>query len=331
MNDLHHLSTYAVLCLAILGIFETAHELARLSRAQKPVNLSVRLPFNTSSWRVPNSLIWPSREEASHYNYTSLGAYSNQTPARRHAKIGKCTSIYGSWGSGYYRALNTHVEHNKLHRYPAYILDESIMDGMWSKQAALLEVMLLELLKPEKERLQWLAWFDADTMILNRQIPLETFLPPPDMPNVHALFTKDWNGLNAGVFFLRVSTWCVDLMTAVLAYRSFKPDDDLPFVEQSAMSNLMHEGDFKDGAVFVPSRWFNAYLAGGDEEFSYKVRHGDMALHFPGVGDKEKVMGEWMDGLEVNRTLWEVPLEETNLTREAEWFWEGLRLRVDAE
>jgi hypothetical protein len=32
--------------------------------------------------------------------------------------------------------------------------------------------------KPVKDRLHWLAWFDADTMNINPLVPLETFLPP---------------------------------------------------------------------------------------------------------------------------------------------------------
>lgn len=332
MHDIHRLASYAVLCLTILCIFETAQEWARLSRLHpKPESLPSTLQFNLSSWRLPDHLPWTLHEPASRYNYTSLGAYSEQRPLRKRAKIGKCTSIYGTLGTGYYRALDTHVEHNQLHRYPAYILDQAIMDGLWSKETALLQVLLLELLKPKKDRLEWLAWFDADTMILNRRVPLEIFLPPLDMQDVHALVANDWNGLNNGVFYLRVSSWSVNLMANILAYRSYRPEDELRFTEQSAMENLLREGEFKDGAVVVPPRWLNAYPSGGSEEFSYKVRPGDMALHFAGMGDKEKVIGEWVDELEVNRTMWEVPLAKTNLTREAAWFWEGLRLRINAD
>lgn len=327
-TNLHLLASLAALSFVLFLVHESARDVAWLSRLhERAHNVTATLSSKSRPWSITTKFPWSIHEPNWRYNYTSLSNLSAQTALRDRANIGKCTSLYGSYGRGYYKALDTHVEHNQLHRYPAYVLDRSIVDGLWSKQAALLEVFFFELSKPAKDRLQWLAWFDADTMILNRQIPLETFLPPADMPHIHFVMTKDWNGLNDGVFYLRVSSWSVELLAATLAYRTFKPDEELQWSEQSAMQNVLREKDFASGAVYVPPRWFNAYPSGGDEEFSYTVRRGDMALHFAGVGEKENAMQEWMSALEVNRTTWEIPLVETNLTKEVEWFWEGVRIR----
>lgn len=240
-------------------------------------------------------------------------------------RIGTCTVAHGEHKEGYQRALSTHISHGDYHKYPTYLLDHPILDGLWSKESLLLELLLQELSKPKPEQLEWLVWFDADTVIMNKLIPLETFLPPEERSDVHLLYTKDWNGLNNGVFMLRVSTWSLELLSSVLAYRTFRPEDDLPFTEQSAMEKVMQMDKYKVGAVQCPPQWFNSYPGDGDEgDVHFDHRPGQLLVHFAGVGDKSKAISEWIDRLEANRTRWEMPLSETNYERQIEEFWRGL-------
>lgn len=48
------------------------------------------------------------------------------------------------------------------------------------------------------------SYFDSDSIIMNEEIPLEIFEPPSDFDHINWIAGKDWNGLNAGVFLLRV-------------------------------------------------------------------------------------------------------------------------------
>ena len=322
---LYRLAAWVALVIVLFLILEAVHELARPTTptsSNRPDNYKERL--RGMKVKFP----WKSQKPDPQYIYKSLGSDTEQFPSADRAKIGKCTLLYGSHEYAYHAALDTHVKHNQLHHYPAYVLDRPIQDDMWSKQAAILEVLLLEMEKPAKDRLQWLAWFDADTMNINPLIPLETFLPPPDMRGVHAIFARDWNGLNAGAFILRVSTWSIEIMSAVLAYRVFNPDTDLPWGEQTAMKNLLGEADFVKGAVYVPARWFNSYPTGDPP---YKAQPGDMGLHFAGVTNKGTVMEEWLYKLEKDRAEWEVPLERGNLTNQIKWFWDGVRMELHGE
>lgn len=241
------------------------------------------------------------------------------------SRIGTCTVAHGKHIEGYQRALNTHAEHGNYHSYPTYLLDHPILDGLWSKESALLDVLLQELSKAKNEQLEWLVWFDADTVIMNKLIPLETFLPPEERNDVHLLYTKDWNGLNNGVFILRVSNWSLEFLSSIVAYRSFKPEDKLPFTEQSAMDKVMQLDKYKDGAIECPPQWFNAYPSdGGDKDVHYDHRPGQMLVHFAGIGDKSKAINEWIDKLEKDRTRWEIPLSKTNYEKQIEEFWRGL-------
>lgn len=247
-----------------------------------------------------------------------------------HPTIGKCTVAHGKLEQGYHRALETHLAHSEYHGYPTYLLDHSILEGLWTKEAALLEVVLDQLSKPEDERLRWLFWFDADTVVMNREIPLEAFLPPSDREDVHLLYTKDWNGLNNGVFILRVSTWSLEMLSSILAYRTFKPDEELAFTEQTAMERVIAMPQYKDSVVQCPPQWFNAYPGEHTEELDGRNVHfghrpGQLLVHFAGVGDKDKAIREWVDKLKGNRSACEIDLYETTYPAQIEAFWEGLK------
>ncbi|GKT93051.1 galactosyl transferase gma12 mnn10 family protein [Colletotrichum tofieldiae] len=202
--------------------------------------------------------------------------------------------------------------------------------------------------KPSQERAEWIFWVDRDTIILDQCRPVSSFLPsqtvtageedernaPAD--EVQLLATKDWNGLNNGVFLLRVGQWAIELFGAILAFRYYRPDVNLPFTEQSAMEFLIKEPKFTKGVRFVPQPWFNAYpgsnastfLERGDEEglADYQARRGDFLIHFAGVGDKGKEMGGWLDMLRENGSSLVAETERTqrNATPGIEGFWEQL-------
>jgi hypothetical protein len=226
-----------------------------------------------------------------------------------------------------------------------------MLDGYWNKLAILLSVMLQELAKPDDQRLEWLlyvnyldfdacafanlldvsSWSDADTIVMNPNIPLENFLPPPQLSHIHLLLTKDWNGLNNGVFPIRVHPWSAELLTAAISYPIVHPDIPLYWPDQSAMNNLFQENEyFARAVVYCPLRWFNAYMRSPDGETlnpdsppQYQVHPGDLLVHFPGTPAEhlEQTLVPYLDIAEAHRAEWEVPLEETQYTREIEDFW----------
>jgi mannan polymerase II complex MNN10 subunit len=65
-------------------------------------------------------------------------------------------------------------------------------------------------------------------------------------PGINFIAMHDPNGLNNGIFLLRVSQWAVSLFTAILAYHHYNPDVHLRFSEQSAMELLLADDEFKD-------------------------------------------------------------------------------------
>ena len=262
----------------------------------------------------------------------SLGEYisdgipeSERLGAR--TRVGKCTILFNG-NSFWERAIRTHEEHDRLHGYRLHVLRQQLLDDVWSKPACILSLLLRELSKPESERLDWLFWVDADTVILNPHVPIETFLPPPgsEFEDVHLLYSNDWNGLNNGVFPVRVSQWAVKLFTAIVAYRHYKPDMPLVFRDQSAMDNVMREPQFVNNIVQAPQRWFNAYQGEHNETLApFQIRRGDLLVHFAGVPNREERMGYWLDRAEQHLDDWEVPVKSTSYPQERKDFWDELR------
>ena len=172
------------------------------------------------------------------------------------------------------------------------------------------------------------SWHDADTILLCPHVPLQTFLPPGYLSSPpKLLISANPHGLNNGVFMLQVSSWAIDLFTAVLSYPMHQPNVSLRFRDQSALENVLDwDGNgygrgnvvdetitgngqsFRSEWIEVPMRWFNAWLpdtdgvdAESEDDSSephtshiFQARPGDLLVHFAGIPDKEERMEPWL-------------------------------------
>jgi hypothetical protein len=262
----------------------------------------------------------------------------------RNATIGKATMLYGQQSPVYERALQTHLQHAETHGYPVFVLREKLLGRLWTKAAYILSIILNELQKPAGDRLQWLFWFDADTILLNPYLPLETFLPPsPEFDHISFLCGFDHNGLNDGAFLLRINEYSLHLMAASLTVESFRPEVELKYSGQSAEEHVILSHDivnprysnftYSDGYAKIPQRWMNAYMGPRTLEGEVKpyrqlignsVHEGDLLVHFAGGATPEvkvKRMKKFLDALKTTREAWEMPANETGIEREVQEFW----------
>ncbi len=77
---------------------------------------------------------------------------------------------------------------------------------------------------------------------MNPSISLDIFIPPsPEFSYINLLYTHDRNGLNNGVFLLRVNDWSVRLLSAVIAFHHFRPEVKLKYTEQSALEEMIED------------------------------------------------------------------------------------------
>lgn len=81
---------------------------------------------------------------------------------------------------------------------------------------------------------------------MNPHIPLSLFLPPDEgFEHINLLVTRDRNGLNNGVFFVRVSGWAVKMFASALSVREYEPGVELKYTEQSAMEEVIRRVSFE--------------------------------------------------------------------------------------
>ena len=133
--------------------------------------------------------------------------------------------------------------------------------------------------------IDWVFWLDADAMITNFDIKLESFIDS----DYHFIITEDNNGLNAGSFFIRNSpegrNYFQDLLDNVHIYNRIE------MYEQKWMWDTYEQ--YKDIIKVVPQKLFNS--------FNYKLypqykgrsegqwTPGDFVIHWPGLHYNERL------------------------------------------
>ncbi|KAL0929913.1 uncharacterized protein CTRU02_215122 [Colletotrichum truncatum] len=256
-------------------------------------------------------------------------------------RVTTVTAHFGKLEKHYQNALQTHILHTMLHSTKLEVMCAPVIDNLWNKPAFILSLLLDEMLKRPEERTDWIFWVDRDTLILDECRPASSFLPPVTVDTqseaskpVQLLVTNDWNGLNNGIFLLRVGHWAIELFSAIVAFRYYRPDVDLPFTEQSAMEILMKEPKFRDAVQVVPQHWFNTYPGSNATTFlsrenekglsDYQARRGDFLIHFAGIPGKDKSIDDWVDMLSGMPDVWNADKVQRNVTADIEAFWAKL-------
>ncbi|KAH8673342.1 hypothetical protein BX600DRAFT_508619 [Xylariales sp. PMI_506] len=250
------------------------------------------------------------------------------------SKIGKVTMLYYDEPSNdtiaYEDALEGHAAHNNKFGYRHFVLRRDIVAGLYSKPTYMLSLLLQELTKPPEERIEWLFWHDADVVLLNHNIPLEVFLPPPGWEHVNLVISNDVNGLNNGVFFIRVDQWSVQLLNAVTSYQFYNPKVELVFNDQSAMEFVAQEEPYRSHTMHVPQGWFNSYnyhWARNDVPPEWEWRcetfePGHLLVHFPGTyDDRAERMEEFLEQHREEPEKYDVPYDETFYPAAIAKFW----------
>jgi mannan polymerase II complex MNN10 subunit len=275
------------------------------------------------------------------------------------ARAATVTAHFGPIKAHYQKALRTHLLHSLIHGTELRILCDPITDGLWNKPAFILDLLMREMIKPTKQRLEWIMWIDRDTLLLDQCRPISSFLPSEqsryeswwrqDASNMHnheskgvsnnrtevnLLISNDFNGLNNGVFLLRVNQWAISLFTAILAFRHYEPDVYLPYTEQSAMEHLLWSEHYRPMTQFVPQHWFNAYAHGGPTWFAnsndtfdlklYEARRGDFLVHFAGTPNKAETIGNYTSMLQTLPDVWKTGTVQRDVSSEVADFWSKL-------
>ncbi|KAI5196689.1 hypothetical protein E4T39_07683 [Aureobasidium subglaciale] len=295
------------------------------------------------------ALILVTRPSPSVITGTNVAVANATTLPLTYNRILSASMLFGITSPTYKRAIATHKRQAERWGYSTEILKRDEGCGFWTKLIFLLNLVGQELQKPADTRAEWIMWADADAVILNPNIPLSIFLPPPDLSHIHFVGNKDWHGLNNGVFFIRVHPWTVSMFTSAMSFPICHKDVDLGGnVEQEAMRLTFERENggsddkgWRSGIVFMPRKWFNAYelfqseIQGSDyyketinttvatypglkQKHKYEGGRGGMLAHFPGVdGDiRQGLMDDWMNLVEDEWSMQYGSVNSTNSTND---------------
>lgn len=173
------------------------------------------------------------------------------------------------------------------------------------------------------------SWIDAETVLMNPKIPLDVFLPPNEYSDIHLLATADGNGVNAGVFFIKVHPWSVGLLNAIVSFPLYRPHIDLEHQDQTAMKELLRDKEFRHNYMFVPQRWFNAYVKElYDSRRPWQMNSGDILVHFPNLPHNQDEMWMLLDRSGMHLHEFEADYETTSYPQEIPEFWAGQHDRL---
>lgn len=154
------------------------------------------------------------------------------------------------------------------------------------------------------------------------------FLPREDsFPDIHFIAGRDWNGLNYGVFFVRVSEWSIKFLTQVATFPQSRPDvDTSEDIDIDAMWWVLDQPENQDHVAYQPRSWYNGYDL-GDQGIS-EIYEGDMQVHLVGVDSeprKEAAVHWWLSKIEKSPQTMHMPLAASGYPEKVQMFWEVLK------
>jgi mannan polymerase II complex MNN10 subunit len=183
-------------------------------------------------------------------------------------------------GHDYQNKVKLGIENKRVycqqHGYDFIYCEDSLDPSRhiyWSK-------ILLVLKTLENSSYRWVVWMDADTLVMNQDIPLEDIINE----KYNFLITQDWNGINSGIFFIRNCEWSFKFLNSV-----YERTDCLfhTWPEQIAIaSELNNKKEFSLHTKVFPQRLFNSYPSETSLSLlSSTYQPGDFIIHFASARD----------------------------------------------
>lgn len=163
----------------------------------------------------------------------------------------------------------------------SFVCHKGIIDGtrgvMWNKISVVQRVLC-------EDSCEWLMWIDADALVVNPSVKIESLITriPEGKP---AAFATDDNGLCAGVFLLQNCDWSRAFLATVYFLGDINFEDDYghgPRAEQNCIKGLMkHFRSVADRIHLFEQNVMNAY--------EHTRQPGDFLLHLSSFSNEERV------------------------------------------
>jgi len=114
------------------------------------------------------------------------------------------------------------------------------------------------------------------------------------MNKVHLIAAYDYLGredfccgLNAGILFIRVHEWSLDLLMRTISYPYLNLEKEICQSDQTSLNNVLIESNEFDHFVIVPQQWFN----------NLDIKKGEFLYHVMGhpFNKKNEILKEFLN------------------------------------
>lgn len=105
----------------------------------------------------------------------------------------------------------------------------------------------------DSKRFHWIWWTDADSVICQPWVKLETFIDE----EVDLIVAHDSNGINFGQFLIRSCEAAAEFLR--MAWDMYPKYEDHPWFEQAAVQELVRSGNHRLRIKIITQREFNCY------------------------------------------------------------------------
>lgn len=172
-------------------------------------------------------------------------------------------------------------DYARQHGY-GFIHHERLLDPSrhpaWNKILALRNAVV-------KQKKGWVMWFDADAMVMNRQVRAESLI----RRDRDLIFASDFNGLVSGIFLVRCCAWSLKFLDTVFFLGDLikDPDGFGPKWEQNTIKHVLENfAGFQSRVAILSPKAMNSSI--------HEFQPGDFVLHL-GVmpnGERERAFRE---------------------------------------
>jgi hypothetical protein len=183
------------------------------------------------------------------------------------AEVGELTSA----------VLRDYAAHNGY----SFVCQKGIIDStrgvMWNKISVVQRVLC-------EDSCDWLMWIDADALVVNPSVKIESLIAQVPEGRAAAFATDD-NGLCAGVFLLRSCDWSKAFLDTLYFLGDINCEDEYGHglrAEQNCIKGLMkHFRSVADRIHLFEQNVMNAY--------EHTRQSGDFILHLSSFSNEERV------------------------------------------
>lgn len=192
--------------------------------------------------------------------------------------------------------LTNKIDYCNKWGYKFFCMNNYIPTEWFKRGIGFAKIRYLLQLLCENENLEFLFYFDIDTIITNFQFTLNDRVEVGQRKNI--IISSDPHGVNCGVFCVKNTEWTRECLYQIWNRGPLNPNGNwLEVSEQNSLGQYLKKSDSANYCI-LSNGYFNSYFQhhtwgsqGAPVDKSIKAEvweQGDFVIHFCGAGPQQK-------------------------------------------